>query len=428
MSAVCVVGLGKIGLPLACSIAAAGHRVRGADTSQTVVDQVNNAEEPFPGESGLADALRHVVDAGTLVATVDTTNAVAESEVVVVVVPLIVNESAEPDFGIMDAATRDVAAGLKPGTLVSYETTLPVGTTRNRLARALASGSGLTLGADLFVVHSPERVFSGRIFADLRSYPKLVGGIDGQSSARGVSFYESFLEFDTRDDLAEPNGVWDLGTAEAAELAKLAETTYRDLNIAYANELAIASEGIGVDVNAVIDACNSQPYSHIHRPGISVGGHCIPVYPHFLLNSTTGMSLPSAARAVNDSMPSIAADRLAAELGGLEGLIVVVLGLAYRGEVKEHAFSGTFALVSALETLGASVAVHDVLYEPREIESLGFSVYRRGEAADAAVLHTDHAEYLEWESADIPGGKVVYDGRNVLDADRWPAVLSLGRS
>ncbi|MEO5877578.1 MAG: nucleotide sugar dehydrogenase, partial [Streptosporangiaceae bacterium] len=153
-----------------------------------------------------------------------------------------------------------------------------MGTTRSRWAPMLATGSGLVPGADFPLVFSPERVLTGRVFADLRRYPKLVGGIDSSSADHGVRFYESVLDFDLRADLARPNGVWDLGSAEAAELAKLAETTYRDVNIGLANQFARFSDTVGVDVMRVIEACNSQPYSHIHRPGIAVGGHCIPVY------------------------------------------------------------------------------------------------------------------------------------------------------
>lgn len=426
MSDVCVIGLGKIGLPLACAIARGGHRVRGADISETVVDQVNAAEEPFPGEAGLAAALDEVVGSGALAATTDTTAAVAESDVVIVVVPLIVDAEAKPDFRAMDAASASVAAGLHPGTLVSYETTLPVGTTRDRFAVALAAGSGLTLGEDLFLVHSPERVFSGRIFEDLRRYPKLVGGVDGESARRGVEFYESFLEFDDRDELERPNGVWDLGSAEAAELAKLAETTYRDLNIAYANELAMAAEEIGVDVYGVIEACNSQPFSHIHRPGISVGGHCIPVYPHFLVDSVGFARLATLGRSVNVSMTDRAITRIMESIGPLTGRRVVVLGIAYRPGVKEHAFSGVFPLVSGLSAAGAKVAVHDPLYSPSEIEGFGFVPYTEGDSADVVVLHTDHEVYRQWGEAQVPDAQLVFDGRAALDRSAWGKVLVTG--
>src|SRR4029453_16440152 len=134
-----------------------------------------------------------------------------------------------------------------------------------------------------FVVFSPERVSTGHVFADLRRYPKLVGGGDEASTERGVAFYGSVLDFDERPDLARGNGVWDLGSAEEAEFTKLVETTYRDVNIPLANQFARGAAAVGVDVYRAIQAANSQPFSHIHMPGIAVGGHCIPVYPHFYL-------------------------------------------------------------------------------------------------------------------------------------------------
>ncbi|HEX2809032.1 MAG TPA: NAD(P)-binding domain-containing protein, partial [Kineosporiaceae bacterium] len=222
-----VVALGKIGLPLAVQFASRGHRVFGADVNQDVVQLVNRGVEPFPGEHRLGELLAEVVGDGRLTATGDTTAAVAESDAVVVVVPLFVDAEGMPDFGWMDAATREIASGLKPGTLVIYETTLPVGTTRTRFLPMLEAGSGLVHGATgdgegFHLVFSPERVFTGRVFSDLRRYPKLVGGIDATAGVHAEEFYAAVLEFDERPDLVEgggrPNGVWNLGSAEAAEM------------------------------------------------------------------------------------------------------------------------------------------------------------------------------------------------------------------
>lgn len=411
---VCVVALGKIGLPLAVQCSRRGHRVVGADISAAVVELVNGGRAPFPGEAFLDEWLAEETSAGRLVATTDTVAAVASSDVVIVVVPLMVDAAGVPDFGAIDAATQSIGAGLRPGTLVSYETTLPVGTTRDRFTPVLAAASGLVPEKDMFVCHSPERVFSGRIFADLRRYPKLVGGIGEESTKRAVTFYESALEFDVRDDLPRPNGVWDLGSAEAAELAKLAETTYRDINIAYANELARFSDRAGIDVIAVIEASNSQPFSHIHRPGVAVGGHCIPVYPRFYLSGHPDALLPAAAREVNEAMPSYAVARLAEAIGSLQGRRVVVLGAAYRGGVKETAFSGVFGVVDSLRAEGAVALVHDPLYSDDELVALGFEPYHLGEACDAAVLQAEHTEYVQLRRDDLPGIRAVLDGRDVL--------------
>jgi nucleotide sugar dehydrogenase len=426
---VTVVGLGKIGLPISVQIASKGHRVVGADIVAEVVDLVNRGEAPFSGEADLDTRLKECVEQGRLSATTDTAAAVAESETVVVVVPLVVGDDLQPDFSAMDAATADIARGLREGTLVSYETTLPVGTTRGRFAPALARGSGLTSGEEFFVCHSPERVFSGRILADLRRYPKLVGALEPEGAARAVAFYEAILDFDERPDLERPNGVWDLGSAEAAELAKLAETTYRNVNIGLANEFARYADRIGVDVYGVIDAANSQPFSHIHRPGVAVGGHCIPVYPRFYLAGDPGATVPEAAWRLNDAMPAYAVDRVADALGGLDGKRVALLGLAYRGGVKEAAFSGTPPLAALLRQRGAEPLVHDPLFSDDELEARAFTPFHPGDPCDAAVLVTDHAEYRALGPADLPGVRVFFDGRAWTDPADWPGVthITLGR-
>jgi nucleotide sugar dehydrogenase len=420
-----VVGLGKIGLPLAVQYASKGHHVIGADLNPAVVERVNAGLEPFPGEAHLAEKLRQVIDAGQLAATTDTTDAVSQSEAVVVVVPLVVDEESRPDFRHLDAATASVAKGLRPGTLVSYETTLPVGTTRNRFAPVLSRESGLDVGTDLFVDFSPERVLTGRVFADLRRYPKLVGGVDAPSARRARGFYEAVLDFDERPDLDRPNGVWDLGSAEAAELAKLAETTYRDVNIALANQFALFAGQHGIDVHAVIDASNSQPYSHIHRPGIAVGGHCIPVYPRLYLSNDPDASVVSTARAHNASMPERAVALLEAEVGSLAGRRVAVLGAAYRGGVKETAFSGVFATVEALRSRGAEPLVHDPLFSDDELRGYGFTPYHLGEPVDLVVVQADHAEYAKLTPADVPGVRALLDGRQVTDPATWAGVVRI---
>ena len=418
---ICVVALGKIGLPLAVQFADKGHHVVGADIDQRVVDLVNKGEEPFPGEHQLAEKLAAVVADGRLRATTDTAAAVAESEAVVLVVPLFVDAEGVPDFAWMDSATQAVAKGLKPGTLVSYETTLPVGTTRNRWAPMLAEGSGLEPGKDFSLVFSPERVLTGRVFADLRMYPKLVGGFDEASTAHGISFYEAVLDFDERPDLDQPNGVWDLGSSEASEFAKLAETTYRDVNIGLANQFARYADSIDVDIMKVIDACNTQPYSHIHRPGIAVGGHCIPIYPRIYLWNDPAATVVRAAREANALMPSYAVDLLAAGYGDLSGARVLVLGAAYRGGVKETAFSGVFPTVEELQRRGATVFVSDPMYTAEELTALGLPPHN-GEDADAAVIQADHASYASLAASDLPGVKVLVDGRRVTDPARWDGV------
>ena len=399
-----VVALGKVGLPLAAQIARAGHEVVGCDIDERVVELVNAGEPPFPNEEGLAEALGEAVAAGRLRAQTDTAGAVAEGpDLVVAVPPLYVDADAQPDWAIVDAVVGDIARGLRSGTTVSIETTVPVGTTRERIAPALASGSGLASEQDFFTVFSPERVFSGRVLRDLATYPKLVGGLSEAGEAQGVELYRSFLDAE----------VWGLGSAEAAEMAKLAETTYRDLNIAFANELARAADARGLDVERIIDASNSQPFSHIHRPGVAVGGHCIPVYPRFYLAGDPAARLPAVAREINEAMPAYAVDLL----GDVAGRTILVLGVAYRGGVKESAFSGAHALRDELARRGATALFTDPLFDAAELERDGFTPWR-GEPADAVIVQADHAEYRALAPGDIGGARLIVDGRGVVqDAD-----------
>ncbi|CAN5344749.1 nucleotide sugar dehydrogenase [soil metagenome] len=420
---VAVIALGKIGLPLAVQFASKGHDVVGVDVSQRTVDLVNQGIEPFPGEAQLQEQLAELVSAGKIRATTNYAEAVPGADAVVLVVPLFVDErTAEPDFGWMDAATKSLGAVLTPGTLVSYETTLPVGTTRTRWKPMLEEASGLTEGVDFDLVFSPERVLTGRVFADLRKYPKLIGGLSERGAGRAVEFYAAVLDFDERVDLARPNGVWDLGSAEAAELAKLAETTYRDVNIGLANQFARYAATAGIDVYQVIDASNSQPYSHIHQPGIAVGGHCIPVYPRLYLWTDPGATIVSAARAANAGMPDYTIGLLEGAYGDLTGAKIAVLGAAYRGGVKETAFSGVFAAVEALKARGAVPVVQDPLYDDDELTRLGLTPYHFGERVDAVVVQADHAEYRTLKPADLPGLRAFIDGRRVSSADRWPGI------
>ncbi|MDN6793457.1 MAG: nucleotide sugar dehydrogenase [Propionibacterium sp.] len=416
---IAVVALGKIGLPLAVQYARSGHEVIGVDVNATTVDLVNEAREPFPGEAHLQEYLEELVPTGRLRATTDYAEAIPGADAVVLVVPLFVDTESRPDFGWMDAATRSLAEHLTAETLVSYETTLPVGTTRGRWKPMIEQISGLREGTDFHLVFSPERVLTGRVFQDLRRYPKLVGGLDGAGTRAGIAFYEEVLDFDERPDLDRPNGVWDMGSAEAAEMAKLAETTYRDVNIGLANQFAVYADKAGIDVERVIRACNSQPYSHIHQPGIAVGGHCIPVYPRLYLSTDPDATIVRTARAFNADMPAYVVSRMVEVLGDLSGSRVVVLGAAYRGGVKETAFSGVFATVDALHARGAEVLVHDPMFSDAELGAFGWEPYHLGEPVDAAIIQADHAEYRELVPGDLPGVRLLFDGRRVTDPALW---------
>lgn len=417
---VAVVAMGKIGLPLAVQFASSGQDVIGVDVNAKTVELINQGKEPFPGEAHLQEKLSELVPAGKLRATTNYADAIPNADAIVLVVPLFVDdETWQPDFGWMDKATRSLAEHLTPGTLVSYETTLPVGTTRNRWKPLIEEISGLKEGEDFHLVFSPERVLTGRVFQDLRRYPKLVGGLSEAGTQAAIKFYESVLQFDERPDLPRENGVWDMGNAEAAEMAKLAETTYRDVNIGLANQFAVYADKVGIDVQKVIDACNSQPYSHIHRPGIAVGGHCIPVYPRLYLSTDPDATVVRTARTYNAGMPEYVVSRVEEVLGDLKDLKVAVLGASYRGAVKETAFSGVFATVDALRKRGAKVLVHDPMFSDEELAGFGWEPYHFGEEITAAIVQADHAEYQSISAKDLPGINLLFDGRRITNPQLW---------
>jgi UDP-N-acetyl-D-mannosaminuronic acid dehydrogenase len=294
-----------------------------------------------------------------------------------------------------------------------YETTLPVGTTRGRLGPMLEQGSGLQLDRDLYLAYSPERVLVGRVLLDLQRYPKIVGGTSEEATRRAVAFYRDVLEPGTE--------VRAMASAEAAEMTKLAETTYRDVNIALANEYAAYAARHGIDVAEVIEAANSQPYSHIHQPGVGVGGHCIPVYPHFLFHADADLQLPPLARRINDGMARWTVDLVRDRIGPLEGVPVLVLGIAYRAGVREDAFSSAFRLRDELLASGARVLGHDPYFDAAHLRSVGFEPWDPGhpEPARVAVLQAAHEEYRDMPPDAIPGLELIVDGRNALDRERW---------
>lgn len=408
---VAVVGLGKIGLPLAAHFAAKGRTVIGCDVLPAVVESVNAGRSHIEEEPGLAEAVAQAVGRGRLTATLDTPGAVAQSDIVILIVPVIADREHHVDFGLLDSATWSVGSGLHKDALVICETTVPVGTTRHRLAPMLEQASGHSAGRDFAVAFSPERLYAGRIFADLRKYPKVVGGLDAAATRRAVDFYRSVLEAE----------VWPVENAETAEFSKLAETTYRDVNIALANQLALYGAARSVNVAEAFQAANSQPFSHLHRPSIGVGGHCIPVYPHFLLADATEaeLELPRIGRKTNDSMVDVAIRSLEKALGTLNGRRVLVLGASYREDVKELAFSTAIPLVERLHAAGADVMITDPLFTPQELARLEARVVDVGSNGqvdvDAVIVQALHSDFRELDWQRMRGLKVIFDGRGALD-------------
>jgi nucleotide sugar dehydrogenase len=409
---VSVVGVGKMGLPIAAWIASRGATVWACDKNPRVVEAIA-AGRPDIDEPGVIELLGEALAAGRLRATTDTAAAAAASDVVIVITPAVLTGEREADLSNLEDASRDIARGAGPGTLVIYETTVPVGTTRQRLVPILASG-GLEPGAELSVAYSPERVKSRFVMRHLDETPKIVGGLDRDAAERAAAFYQDHLGAPTID----------VESLEAAEFVKLAGMIYRDVNIALANQLAEYAERSGLDSLSLFDAANTDGECALLSPGVGVGGHCTPVYPHFLIRDAErrgiDASIVSTSRQVNDAQPERMAKRLERRLGGLEGVRVGVLGLAFRPDVKEQICSPTFQLEAALRARGAEVRVHDPLFDAEELAAHGFAAWdpASGEwRPDAVALATAHTSYrgLDLGALRAAGLRAVLDGRRFWD-------------
>lgn len=408
---VAVIGLGKIGLPLAVQYAKKGKRVYGVDINEETVKSVNQGIEPFPGEEKLSEFLKEVVQEGNLSATLSYEVAIGLAEVVVIATPLLIDNLNQPDFTILDSVAESIGLHIRKGSLVILETTVPIGTTRDRLASNIEKHSTFEAGKDFLVAFSPERVFTGRIFEDLKRYPKLVGGISKQSGLRAKEFYEEVLDFDERSDLKRENGVWLMESAEAAEFSKLAETTYRDVNIALANQFAKHASQWNLNITEVIEASNSQPFSHIHTPGIWVGGHCIPVYPNLYMFSDKKAELVKVARETNLSMCQYAIEKLISSVGELAGQRALILGVAYRAGVKEVTNSGVFELVISLQNQGVEVEVFDPLYTNEEVTELGLTPFEFKSNPDLVFIQTSDEAFDRLDENVFKNAKAILDGR-----------------
>lgn len=426
---ICIAGMGKIGLPLAVQFASKGAKVVGYDISIERCTAINEARNPLPGEPGLDEQLPTLVARNRLSATADPADAARDADTLIFIVPVDIDADHQPDFTTLDAAVEALAPHVKPGALVIVETTVPVGTTRNRVGARIAAATAMTPGADFGLAFSPERVSSGTVLRDLALYPKIVGGIDEASTTAASEFYAAMLD-------AEILTVRD---AETAEFSKLAETTYRDVNIALANEFARVGEGLGIDTLGAIAAANTQPYSHVHAPGPGVGGHCIPVYPYFIAAPQTpdaeapATPLITTARSINDAMAEHAVDRLATALVTLTDTTVVILGLAYRAGVKESRHSSAFELARALRARGAAVYVHDPLFSDAETRALDLDPPPSWPTpCDAIVIQAWHPEYATLDLTAFEGLRAILDTRASLNPTQItnPALqqITIGRA
>jgi len=398
------VGLGYIGLPTATILAVNDAKVTGVDLRRDIVEGINRGEIAIE-EPGLAALLKTAVKSGNLRASMTA----APADVFIIAVPTPVTEMHGADMTCVAAAAESIVSCLRPGNLVILESTSPPGTCRDLLGPILEQ-SGLKVGTDLYLAYCAERVLPGRILEELVSNDRVVGGVTPQSAQKARDIYARFVQ-----------GEIVLTSATTAEMIKIVENTFRDVNIALANEIALLCENLGIDFWQVARHANRHPRVNVHQAGPGVGGHCIAVDPWFLVEAfpeTAG--LVRSARERNDTMPAHVADMVVALVADVKSPEVVLLGLAYKAGVDDIRESPAVKVAAMLVEQGITVRCCDphVRMAPVPLCSLETSV----SGADLAVLMTDHAEFkgLVPETAGAAmRHRRLYDTRNALDREAW---------
>ena len=411
-----VIGLGYVGLPLAVEAAGAGYRTLGFDVSAAVVAGVSRGESHIQDVD--AAALAAHVASGLLAATTDMAR-LGECDAVAICVPTPLNKIKDPDLSYVVAAAETIRAALRPGQLILLESTTYPGTT-DEVLLPLLEESGLRVGTDVFLCFSPERVDPGNAVWHTRNTPKVIGGVTAACAEAGVALYETI--FDT---------LVPVESARAAELVKVYENTFRMINIALANEIAQACDRLGVDVWSVIDAASTKPFGFMRfTPGPGLGGHCIPLDPHYLSWKMRTLAyktrLIELASEINAEMPAFVVRKVTDALNdgarAVRGSRVLVLGVAYKRDIDDLRESPALDIVKLLQEKGADVSYHDpfclsiaddghtdLLHLPMHSVDLTPAALA---AADVVLVVTDHSG-VDYDAV-LAHAALVVDTRGVL--------------
>lgn len=401
---VCVVGLGYIGLPTAAFIASKGVHVTGVDVNSKFVESINKGEVPF-FEPGFDVLLKRVVEEGYLVAQTEQ----VEADAYIVCVPTPFKENHKVDTKFINAAVEAMAPHLRPGALVVLESTSPPGTTENMANYILELRPDLSLDEDeenaIFVAHCPERVLPGRVMEEMENNDRVIGGLTPRGTQLAVDLYGTFCTA----ELLQTN-------ATTAEMAKLTENSFRDVNIAFANELSLISDRLGIDVWELIELANHHPRVNILQPGPGVGGHCIAVDPWFIVSSVPEEAkIIKMARDVNDGKPAWVIEQVKSALEGKQSPVVAALGIAFKNDIDDLRESPALNIVKTLgeenPELDIRVVEPNVVELPDSLSSVSNLKKQELETAvrdaDLVLLLVNHKEFLQMDTSLLEGKSVI---------------------
>jgi UDP-N-acetyl-D-glucosamine dehydrogenase len=406
-----VVGLGYVGLPLAVEKAKADYKVIGFDILQNRVDMVNQGIN-YIGDV-VDDELKELVQSGRLKATTDYSQ-ISEVDAVAICVPTPLDKYQQPNISYVESSAKSIAKYLHPGMLVVLESTTYPGTTEE-VVQPILEATGLKVGVDFYLAYSPERVDPGNKVFNTKNTPKVVGGVTPECTEVAAALYKSVLEGE----------VHVVSSPKVAEMEKILENTFRNINIALVNEMAILCNKMGIDVWEVIDAAKTKPYGFMaFYPGPGLGGHCIPIDPFYLTWKAREFNyhtrLIEVAGEINNEMPEFVVDRMMKILNrygkALKGAKVAVLGVAYKKDIDDYRESPVLEIVKLLEKYGADFQTVDphiqsFKVDGKEYETVEFTPELL-ESADLVLITTDHTAF-DYELI-AEKSKVVFDTRNAL--------------
>ena len=408
MNKICVLGLGYIGLPTAAMFATHGFDVFGVDINDDVISVLKNGEIHID-EPGLKTLVHGAINSGNLKIFSEP----QESDVFIIAVPTPITDQKKADLDFVSSAARSIVPYLRKGNLVILESTSPPRTTVD-LVQPILEESGLKGAADFFLAYSPERVLPGKILYELVHNPRVIGGVNPASAEKGKMLYQGFVE-----------GEIILTDTTTAEMVKLMENTYRDINIAAANEFSRLAAKFSVNIWEAIEIANLHPRVNILKPGPGVGGHCISVDPWFFVEKAPHLSqLINQARITNDSQPEYVISQLIDDFDSLEGKTFTVLGITYKPNVDDVRESPALVIIKKIQDLGGIVKAFDP-YLIREIPENSFLTDNLSDAllnSQGILLLVHHHQFLELKPENLSekvSNKYIFDTRNVIDKKAW---------
>jgi UDP-N-acetyl-D-mannosaminuronic acid dehydrogenase len=398
---ICIIGLGYIGLPAAAMFASSGHKVIGVDINNEVVDALEKGEviieEPY-----LKNMVQQGVASGNLIAS----KAPQEADAFIIAVPTPLAKDKKADMSLVKKAAESIVPYLEKGNIVILESTSPTGTVKNLIIPILKK-TGLKIGEELYVGYCPERVLPGQILFELVNNNRIIGGVNKKSAEKIKYLYQTFVK-----------GEICLTDTNTAEMCKIVENTYRDVNIAFANELSKISENIGVDVWEVIKLCNKHPRVNIHQPGPGVGGHCLAVDPWFIVEKSPNLArIIKLALETNNSMPQFVFNKIENILKNIKGVKkVTILGITYKANIDDTRESPIINLISLLEKHNYKISVVDPYV--KEFRYKLENVTDAAEGSDLLVLAVNHKDFeeLDFEAlAKKMRNQIILDTRNYFN-------------